>query len=291
MRVKTAPLALGILMLGGAAFGAAPLTEVVKQVRGEVRPREAMDVMRTVYSTDRWFTFPKFHQTAEYLKGALEKAGLKRAEIVETPADGVTQAGFWTMPLAWDVKRARLELLNSNAPENLRVLADYEAIPSSLGMWSGPTPPGGVDADIVEIKQASPAGIAGQDLRGKLVLTPVNPAGIKWLLVKAGALGAINAFTENPDLADGRQWINAWGDNGWAFTKSSTPLLCFSISPRQAAYVRSLLASGKRVRAHALVETRYYAGSYPYTTAVIPGLELGRRGVDAGPHVGARRGR
>ncbi len=272
-KMRFAGIACAIFTLGGAGFGAVPLGEVVKQARSEVRPREAMDVMRTVYSTDRWFTFPKFHQTAEYLKGALEAAGLKRAEIVETPADGVTQAGFWTMPLAWDVKRARLELLDSSAAENLRVLADYEAIPSSLGMWSGATPPGGIDADIVEVKNATAAAIAREDLRGKLVLTPVNPAGIKWLLVKAGALGAINAFTENPGLADGRQWINAWGDNGWAFTKASTPLLSFSISPRQAAYLRSLLAAGKRVRAHALVESRYYAGSYPYTTAVIPGSE------------------
>ena len=58
------------------------------------------------------------------------------------------------------------------------------------------------------------------DLRGKLALTEENPANIKWLLVKAGALGAINTFTENPGLADGRQWINAWGDDGWAFTKT-----------------------------------------------------------------------
>ena len=39
------------------------------------------------------------------------------------------------------------------------------------------------------------------DLRGKLALTEENPANIKWLLVKAGALGAINTFTENPGLA------------------------------------------------------------------------------------------
>ena len=31
--------------------------------------------------------------------------------------------------------------------------------------------------------------------------------------MKAGAIGAINAFTENPSLQDGRQWINAWGDH------------------------------------------------------------------------------
>ena len=104
------------------------------------------------------------------------------------------------------------------------------------------------------------------DLRGKLALTEENPANIKWLLVKAGALGAINTFTENPGLADGRQWINAWGDDGWAFTKRSTPLLSFSITPRQAALLRRLLARGT-VRVKATVDTRYYSGSYPYVPA------------------------
>jgi len=91
--------------------------------------------------------------------------------------------------------------------------------------------------------------------------------------VKAGALGAINTFSENPSLLDGHQWVNAWGDNGWAFTKISTPLLCFSISPREAALVRRLLAEKGTVRVKATVESRYYNGPYPYATAVIPGAD------------------
>ena len=33
-----------------------------------------------------------------------------------------------------------------------------------------------------------------------------NPSGIKWAPAKSGALGAVNTFTENPGLPDGRQW-------------------------------------------------------------------------------------
>ncbi|MGH9612407.1 MAG: M28 family peptidase, partial [Bryobacteraceae bacterium] len=88
--------------------------------------------------------------------------------------------------------------------------------------------------------------------------------------VKAGALGAINAFTENPALRNGRQWINAWGDDGWAFTKQSAPLLSFSITPKQTDLLRKLLARGP-VRVRATVDSRYYSGGYPYVTAVIPG--------------------
>ena len=49
-----------------------------------------------------------------------------------------------------------------------RVLADYEKVPTSLGMWSGPTPPGGVTAEIVEWNENG-------DVRGKLVLTQTEP--------------------------------------------------------------------------------------------------------------------
>jgi len=233
-------------------------------VRSDVKPQHSMEYMRRVYATDRWFTFPKFQETAEYLKQAMTDAGLQKVELLGAPADGVTQAGYWTEPMAWDAKQARLELIGEDVPAEFRVLADYEKVPTSLGMWSGPTPAGGITAEIVEWNEKS-------DVRGKLVLTRQNPANIKWALVKKGVLGAINTFTENPELQDGRQWVNAWGDNGWAFTKDSTPLICFSITPSQAEFVRKLLAEGRAVKARATVNSRYYAGVYPYVTGVIPG--------------------
>jgi len=246
------------------------LETVIQQVRTAYRTDYAMGVMRDVYASDRFFTFPRFQATAEYLKGQMRQVGLTNVELVEAPADGVTQSGYWTMPMAWDVKSARLEIVDDGVPADLRILADYGKVPASLGMWSGPTPPGGITAEVVVVKTADVRNLDKLDLRGKLALTEDNPANIKWQLVKAGALGAINTFTENPGLADGRQWINAWGDDGWAFTKRSTPLLCFSITPRQKALLLELLARGP-VRVKANVDSRYYAGSYPYVTGVLPG--------------------
>jgi hypothetical protein len=227
--------------------------------------------MRQVYSTDRWFTFPKFHETAEYVKQSMKGIGLEEVELSGAPADGSSQSGFWTMPLAWDVKAARLEIVDPPLPRDIATLADYQRIPASLGMWSGATPPEGVTAEIVNLSDADPSKIAQLDLKGKLVLVGQNPAGFKWALVKAGAIGAINAFTENPSLQDGRQWINAWGDHGWGFTKGSTPLLSFSISPREGALVRKLLAERGVVRVKATVDSHYYSGTYPYVTGLIRG--------------------
>lgn len=240
-----------------------PLQPLIKEIDQEVDAKRAMETVTRVYATDRWFTFPKFEETALYLKKRLEESGVKQVEIGGARADGKTQAGHWTMPLAWDAKQATLEVIE---PERI-LLCDYQRTPSSLGMWSGSTPKEGVTVELVDIAKTPWA-----DVKGKLVLTVKKSDGLKYQLVKYGALGAVNGFSENPSLEDGRQWINAWGDNGWGFTKASTPLLSFSITPRQAKRLRQILASGKKVLVRAVADTRYYEGRYPWVTGVIPGI-------------------
>src|SRR5678816_2041587 len=121
-----------LLLVLPACLGAQTSVEnVLDQVRSGVKPEQSMDYMRHVYSTDRWFTFPKFQETAEYLKRTLEGIGLERVEIVSVPADGKSQFGFWTMPMAWDAKSATLEIIGAEPV----VLADFNKIPTSLGMW------------------------------------------------------------------------------------------------------------------------------------------------------------
>ena len=263
-------LAAGPILFAAAKPATPNLDNVIAEVRRSLKPDEAMQILRRVYATDRYFTFSSFRQTADYLATEMKRLGLERVEIVDAPADGETQVGFWTMPLAWDAESATLEVLNESVPAAARVVADYRKIPASLGMWSGSTPTGGVTAELVSVRASDLKRGDAVDLKGKLALLDENPANVKWLLVKAGALGAINTFTENPSLPDGRQWINAWGDDGWAYTRRSTPLLSFSVSPRQAGMLRGLLAKGP-VHVRATVNARYYKGSYPYVTGVVPG--------------------
>lgn len=257
-------LCLFTFSVSALAAESSPLTPVVSAIQSAVKPERAMTTMRSIYATDRWFTFPKFEETAQYLSRRLAEEGLSNIEILGAPADGTSQFGYWTMPLAWDVKSARLDVLQ---PEHT-TLADRESVPASVGMWCGPTPQEGIIADVVDLASTPWTGV-----KGKLVLTEKNSAGLKWELVHYGALGAINGFSENPALQDDRQWINAWGDNGWAFTKASTPLLSFSVTPRQAEQLRSWLREGRAVKVRAQVDSRYYVGRYPYVTAVLPGTD------------------
>jgi hypothetical protein len=252
------------IALFGAVTAWGQVTPVVRKVSAAVDARRALETVKLVYGNDRWFTFPKFGQTVQELKKQLEANGASAVEVGALRADGVSRAGFWTAPLAWDVESASLEMM---APERWE-LCDYAKAPTCLGMWSGPTPAVGVEAELVDL-DATP----WSQVRGKMVLTSQNAANLKERLAKNGALGAVNGFSENPELGDDRQWINAWGDYGWGFLKSSTPLLSYSVTPNQAAKLRALLAAGKKVTLRARAATRFYEGEYPWVTAVLPGTD------------------
>lgn len=242
-----------------------PVTQLLKLLLANVNASEAMSNVRTIWANDRWFNFPKFQETAKNVAEMMREAGLDDVQIGYAPADGVTKEGFWTEPLAWDAHVGTLEIVSPHVPEDMRVLADYQQVPTSLCMWSGPTPPGGVETEIV----LPPRDLHSANLKGKLVLGGHIP---KTELARAGALGMIHESTVNPALLDERDWVNSFGDNGWSFNKGDAPLVCFSITPRSQQYLHQLLERGP-VKVRANVDTRYYAGQYPYVSGAILGTD------------------
>ena len=252
--------------MSAPALTASPVSKLLTMLQQETNSDQVMDDVRTIWETDRWFTFPKFEETAKSVAAIMRRSGLDDVEIGNGPADGVTQSGFWTMPLAWDIQVGTLEIVDPQVPAEMRLLADFQRVPCSIGMWSGPTPAGGITTEIV----FAPGNWKNLDLKGKLVLGP--PLGAKRALAKAGALGLISERTENRALLDERGWVNSFGDNGWSFTKGSAPLVCFSITPRQSDLLHELLNRGP-VNVRANVDSRYYAGVYPYVTGVIRGTD------------------
>lgn len=246
--------------------GPSPVTDLLKLLYANVNSAEAMTYVKAIWANDRWFNFPKFQETAKNVAEMMRQAGLDDVQIGYAPADGETKAGFWTEPMAWDPHVGTLEIVSPQVPEDRRVLADYQKVPTSLCMWSGATKPGGVETEIV----LPPKDIRNADLKGKLVLGGGRIS--KIYLAKAGALAMIHESTTNPALLDERDWINSFGDNGWSFTKDSTPLVCFSITPRSKQYLHELLQRGP-VKVRANVDSRYYAGQYPYVSGAIIGTD------------------
>jgi hypothetical protein len=288
------PLKIPVVILALAALSPAQtprpdpqLQKLVQEIRARVSSSEAMDLVAQLHSIDRWEDFSSYEQSAGFLQKKMTEIGLRGVESIPVPADGTSRFGWWTMPLAWDVKRARLELIEPAPAPGMRVLCDYREEPASLIQWSASTPPGGITADVLELDSTRVADLKGHDVKGKMILVEL-PAGLaergalKAALAGMGAAGIISDYTENRDLRDGHYWVNAWGDHGWGYTSTSTPMVGFSITPRQGDYLRGLLRRGVKVRVKALAETRFYSGSYYTVTGVIPGsgsdeevLELG----------------
>ena len=123
----------------------------------------------------QWEGFEALVRTAEVTAEMMREAGLKEVELIETPADGRTAYGGWVNPEFWHVEEAALQIVEPQVEEPL--LADYRSNPCSLMLYSRPTPPEGVTAEVVAIVGSGEEALAGRDVAGKIVL--LQPAGMR----------------------------------------------------------------------------------------------------------------
>lgn len=208
-----------------------------------------------------------FAAAAEYCARTLESAGFERVELLTHRADGVSSAFDCAMPPAWDLcGRSTLRIAGDGA-----VLADTDAIPFAAAPWSGPTPPGGVTA---ELTAAAPE--AMPDVRGKWVLLTIrdghNPSGdFLERLRQNGAVGVVAAdFLAGEDYPAAVRWFNGTGRFGWYPVAGDERLPLFSVSAECGGMLLRKLAAGK-VMLHGEMNTRIGEGVIHTVTAVIPG--------------------
>lgn len=235
--------------------------------------QRAWDDAAAIHAIDRFFTFSSFHESARVSAERLRAAGLSDVEVIEAPADGRSVFADWMMPLAWEVEAATFDLLLADGTSER--LADYGETPCCLAMWSAPTPPDGVEAEIVYIEKPEDRETWRPDsVRGKIVFTSAHPHSVKRLLLEEGAAGLLSDF-QSPDaeLPDAVAWINAFSDDpgGWALTAGDSRGWSFQISPQQGERLRARLQSGEVVRGRAVVQSELHEGTLPAVTGVIPG--------------------
>ena len=75
-------LSIGYVAVRASGTSSPPLPTVIEQVRSQVDATHAMGYMRQVWETDRWFTFPKFQETAEMLRRTMKSIGLSDVELL-----------------------------------------------------------------------------------------------------------------------------------------------------------------------------------------------------------------
>ncbi|RKY36391.1 MAG: hypothetical protein DRP73_03395, partial [Candidatus Omnitrophota bacterium] len=179
------------------------MEKIYQEIEKEISGERIKKIATELWQIDRWFTFPKFHQSAKLSKEEMEKIGLNNVEILQYEADGKTKYADYINPQAWDAKDAELKIIE---PKNSsRLLASYKEIPQSLFMYSGPTPKEGIISEVILFEDGSKEkDYQGKNIKGKIVLTSKNPQAIWRLVRKYGASGILytNLFQ------DGIHWEN-----------------------------------------------------------------------------------
>jgi len=257
---------------------AVDMDELIRVIQSEISGNRARDYTMRIWQYDKWYTLPMMKKAANEAQTIMKERGFDEAEIVETPADGVTQYGTWTNPVGWDVKQATLEVVEpSNLPDEYRYLCNYSDNPTSLIGWSCPTPPEGIEVELVLLEQANSDELSKLDARGKIILISSNTGGMKRYLDENGVLGLVTDQIEgnNRDFIDANNWMNTWSDSpgGWLMNASdSKSNFGFAISQKKGNYLRNLLLRGRKIVVRAKIDSRYYTNdTLPYVSGCIKG--------------------
>ena len=213
-----------------------------------------------------------FRSAADHIVKQLRDYGLTDAHVEQLTADGKIFYGTQKSRPAWDAEFAELwELRDTNEGWTRHTrLASWDAMPVTLAQDSES---GEATADLVDVNNGtSEKDYAGKDVRGKLVLAAAQPGAVVPLAIERLGAAGIISYAQNQRTA----W---WAENenlvrwGHLETFAAKTAFAFMISLKQARNFQLRLASGEKVRLHAVVRAAKHAGFYDVATATIPGAD------------------
>jgi hypothetical protein len=241
----------------------------------------AYENIARIYENDRFFNFPRFNQTSDFVFEKLSAAGCERLEKIPVRADGKSFYGDWALNRAWDVEEAAVTLLGGDGSPDIP-LHRYTETPCMLSMFSAPTPPGGVTGEVADA-DGVPLGVTGNaadangltrpDLAGKWLLTGGPTMKLAKLAIQSKAAGILSdAFAVVPGMREASDIERAcrW-DQDLMYPNNDAGLVGLVLSPESGRRIRERLSEGKTVRVHAEVKSRFYDGELHTITGVIPG--------------------
>jgi len=246
------------------------MDEISKEVSGTMAKRHVEQISRY----HRIQASPGFREAANWCKEALKGYGLD-TKLLEYPADGKTR--YWTQLMfkEWSATEAELSIIKPK--KSAKILARFSENKMSLIQRSSPTPPKGIEADLVLLENGEePGEYKKVNVRGKVVLTLGDVERVRSLAVeKYGAIGIVTdrmaefpPIRQRTDLPDALQYTSFW------WYGKQKPCFGFVISPRQGNELRKLIRDQKEktpVRVHARVDSRFYKGTIENVSAVISG--------------------
>lgn len=267
------PLLLLIFTLNSSAQNI-PLgqKELVSHLNEELSGESAKRNLEFISRQHRMRGSEGYTTAINFVSDKLKEYNLESIEMIKIPTDGKTMYGTQKARLAWDVDFAELwEQQDKNGDwVNVEKIADWESIPLIVAQDSHS---GNIEAELVDIgKGNSESDYVDKDVKGKLVLTSLQPSAIVPLAIKKyGAVGILS-YAQNQ--------VTAWykeNDNlirwGHLDSFSETKTFGFMLSLKQARGFQNRLKSGETIRLHAKVKAGRHAGFYDILTAIIEGSD------------------
>ena len=232
---------------------------IADRIAGELSGYRAKNHVAEIHRTDRFSSFDLYRQTARYCAEQMQAFGLEGVELMPCNADGRTAYGDWLVPRAWDACEAVLKVVDTG-----RVLAQYPHVPTALSMYSAPTPPEGIETELIPVDDLKC--IPG-DLKGKMIFYNGQvKKSDRRALADRGIVGIV--FSRgNMELPDLRRW-----DNYMLAPRNEEGMFGFSLSFREGDHLRDLCRRGP-VKVYARVDTRLYDGIVENVTGYISGTE------------------
>ncbi len=227
--------------------------------------RRVLNAIAEVAETDRWNSFDRFHDTTKTLVQRYEEAGAK-AEVYAIPTGGRIGSGRWIVQEAEDVRGATVDVVR---PVRQRIL-DYRENPWHAIQWTSGTPREGMTCEMVildteeEIDRVRPGG-----LRGRVVLTKLDPRGRLRQLAEKGAAGVI---TDRP--VEGLPEATAWVKFGWGGVPIENAAACLVglvLSEKGGKRLRGLVQKHGKLTLLVKVDVRRYVGTHDLVSGVIRG--------------------
>lgn len=226
-----------------------------------------LEHIQIIWDNNRFFDFARFRQTADYVETTLKNYGLEDARF-DLPADGETRYGDAVMPLAWDCETAEIAL---TAPRH-RILSNRGDCPCCVGMWSPPTSPEGIEAQVVCLTTGEPGELEKQTVKGQFIYTPGRADAIRDLAIQKEAAGILSGWTPAPSRKESVQWIfrNSSIPGGWGPQKNEKPFILLAVSPQTGSEIAQMCNEGA-VTLRVKIQSRLYAGTLPVVSGLIPG--------------------
>ncbi|MSS73507.1 MAG: hypothetical protein EXS64_18760 [Candidatus Latescibacteria bacterium] len=238
---------------------------VLPLLHGRTDGKRVLKVIDEIVDTDRWNSFDRFHDTTKTLVRRYEEAGAK-AEVYAIQTGGAIGSGRWIVQEAEDVRGATVDVVR---PVRQRIL-DYRENPWHVIQWTSGTPREGMTNELVvvdteeELQKVCPGG-----LRGKMVLTKLDPRSRLKQLTDRGAAGVI---TDHPvaKLPEATAWTKfGWG--GIPIENAAAQLVGLVLSERAGEKLRGLVRKHGRLTLHTKVDVRRYVGTHDLVSGIIRG--------------------